>query len=93
MLSQNQLQNVCLLGRSSNECRYLSSDPMDWTKFICKKKSPEKKVIDEEVALFLKECKDKGVKPESVGEPIGNNCDGFLPLQNLLQGYDVKKKK
>lgn len=90
-LTQKHVQNVCLW-QQDGQCRFLDQDAFDYMKFICKKKSPEKKVIEEEVDEFLKECKDKNVNPYSAGQPIGDNCSGYLPLQVLPQGYDVDKK-
>ena len=92
MLTQNQINNVCLFGQDG-QCRYLDQDILDFSKFICKKKSHEKKIIDEEVEEFLKECKDKKINPTTAGQPIGDNCRGYLPLQVMPQGYDVDKKK
>jgi len=90
-LTQLQVRNVCLYGQNG-QCRFLDQDMMDYTKFICRKKSHEKKIINEEVDAFLKECKEKNINPNTTGEPIGDNCKGYLPLQVLPQGYDVDKK-
>ena len=89
MLSQDQLQHVCLLYGGSKQCRYIEQDDGHWDKYYCKKMTPDRKIIDSAVDDFVKEKKDQGVDPAKSGEPLGDNCKGFLPLTDLLQGYDV----
>lgn len=91
-LSQAQLTDVCMYGMGSDECKYLDGehDPVTGDmKFICKKKSLERKAIDEEVQEHMDDCKKQGMNPRSQGVPMGDNCQGFLPMKDLLQGYDV----
>lgn len=88
-LTQLQIQNVCLLGQGSDQCRYLAQDDHDWAKYYCLKKSSNKKEIDQEVEDFLEDCKRKGRDPEDEGNPLGDNCLGYLPLSTKQQGYDV----
>lgn len=92
MLSKNQLTRVCQLWQGSKQCRYLDGDEHDYGKFYCKKLSPEKDIIDEEVMGFLKESKKQGINPQKSGNPLGTggSCQGFVVLKTKLQGYDVK---
>lgn len=91
-LSQNQVTDICLFGCGNQECRYLDGDVDQKTgnmTFICKKKSLERKMIDEEVAEQVAEYKKNNINPLSTDDPMGDNCLGFLPMKNLLQGYDI----
>jgi len=92
MLSKLQLERVCLLNYGHEQCRYLDGDEHDRTKFHCKKLSPERKIIDEELSHFLKEKKKAGEDPKKEGVALGNGggCKGFVVLNTKLQGYDVK---
>lgn len=90
-LSEDHVKDICLIGKGSDECRYLNSaftnnKPI----YICQKKSINKSIIDNEIKEFCDECKSKGLDPKFTNSPLGNNCNGFLPLTNLAQGYDVK---
>lgn len=89
MLSDAQLQDVCLLWGGHKQCRFLEQDEMDWNKHYCKKLTPDKKDINAEVNKFVREKRQQGIDPKSVGDPLGDNCSGFLPLTDLLQGYDI----
>lgn len=91
-LTQLQLQKVCLLHQGHKQCRYLDGDERDHTKFYCKKLSPEKKIIDDEIWNFLKAQKDQGTDPKLQGVPLGDGggCKGFVVLKTKPQGYDVK---
>ena len=90
-LSKNQLQRVCLLHQGHKQCRYLDGDERDHTKFYCKKKSTEKKIIDDEISSWMKDQKDQGLDPTQQGVALGNGggCKGFVVLKTRLQGYDV----
>jgi len=89
VLSRKQVEDVCLVYGGSKQCRYVDEDPDDYSKMYCKKLTPEKKLIDEEIDEYIKDCKNKGVDAYSQGVPLGNNCDGFILLKELEQGYDV----
>ena len=91
MLSKQQLSKVCLLNQGHEQCRYLDGDENDYTKHYCKKLSPEKSIIDEEVLLFLKDAKNQGINPQSQNCPLGTGggCQGFVVLKTKMQGYDV----
>jgi len=84
MLSKAHIKDVCLLHGGADECRYLDDST---GVYICKKKSLEKKDIDAEVDEHLANNKNNGNVYWS--PPLGDNCQGFLPLESLLQGYDV----
>lgn len=91
MLSRLQVQNVCMAGHGDKCCRYLIEDDLDPTKFHCNKLRPiEKTKTDNEVNDFILDCKRKKTNPSNYSKPIGNNCDGFLILHNIEQGYDIK---
>lgn len=85
MLSEKQLEHVCLLYGGHKQCRYLDGDTNDYTKWFCKKKTPIKDEIDEEVEFYRK----AGSLDSSL--PVGDNCDGFMNFKELLQGYDVEE--
>lgn len=92
MLSQKQLQDVCLIYSQdgSSRCRYLSEDRQDFNKWYCvKHKKKEKSKIDIKVQDFVKDCKSKGIDPYSQGIPLGDNCSGYPVLKHTVQGYDV----
>jgi hypothetical protein len=38
---------------------------------------------------MIKPLVDKGKSLEKPGHPLGNNCDGFIVLKSILQGFDV----
>jgi hypothetical protein len=89
-LSLKQLQDVCMLySGSSHRCRYISQDDTDPAKWYCLKKTSKKADIDDEVVEVLKELRKKGLDPRRQALPLGDNCDGYLPLKYLTQGYDI----
>jgi len=90
-LSKLQLQRVCLLHQGHQQCRYLDGDERDHTKFYCRKLSPEKKTIDDEVSSFLKDHQKQGTDPTQDGVPLGDGggCQGYIVLKTKEQGYDV----
>ncbi len=90
-LSRKQLETVCLLSDTGGrKCRYLGSDRIDQSKFVCLKLSPGRKAdIDGEVDETLREYKDAGQDPQAAGVPLGDNCKGYPLLLHVDQGYDV----
>lgn len=90
-LSLQQVADVCFVQGGSLQCRYLDEDVDNKGNMIhiCKKLSPDKKLIDEEVNEFLAELAKKGHDPAQQGVPLGDNCSGYMPLKTKLQGYDV----
>lgn len=91
MLSQKQLENVCLAwDQSAKTCRYLRQDDNDPQKWYClKHRQREKKKIDDKVQEFLHECLSKGVDPLIGHLPLGDNCGGYPVLKYVVQGHDV----
>lgn len=90
MLSPKQLQDVCLSqDGGSGRCRYLEQDEDNWHNFFCVKLIPKKKQdIDDQIALFLEKCKKLGKDPHKDNIPLGDNCNGYLKLRHVQQGYD-----
>jgi hypothetical protein len=92
-LSKKQLKDVCCLGLKNLQCRYLEEDSGDSGDliYICKKKSPDKKIIDSEITDFLNMLKIRGQDPKQQTVALGDNCQGFMPFKNKTQGYDIEK--
>lgn len=92
-LSKKQLKDVCCLGLRNLQCRYLDEEISgpDSLVYICKKKSPDKKIIDSEITDFLNMLKIRGQDPKQQTVALGDNCEGFMPFKNKTQGYDIKK--
>lgn len=92
-LSKKQLKDVCCLGLRNLQCRYLDEDISDSGDviYICKKKSPDKKTIDSEIIDFLNMLKVRGQDPKHQTVALGDNCQGFMPFKNKIQGYDIQK--
>lgn len=91
-LSQKQLKDVCYVHGGAYQCRYLDEDLDDQGNIvhICKKLSPDKKIIDEEMVDFYNDMKKNGQDPAKQGVPLGDNCQGYIVLKTKQQGYDVK---
>lgn len=94
-LTQKQLKDVCFLGGAVQQCRYLDEDldSKGNIVYVCKKKSPEAKVIDDELTIWLNEVKANGQDPLKQGAPLGDNCKGYIKLTEKQQGYDIKGSK
>lgn len=87
-LTQAQVNDVCCLWKGELQCRYLDSqDYSGQIVYVCRKLSPYKAVIDEEVAEF--KSKSKIVMPAA---PLGDNCSGYITLLHKKQGYNIKGK-
>lgn len=89
MLSLKQINNVCLVNQGSQQCRYLEHDQKDYKKCYCKKQSADKVLLDEITEEHIQECKKNKTNPTAAGDPLGDNCQGFPFLMDVLQGYDV----
>lgn len=90
MLSKRQIEDICLVYQGAHQCRYLEGDSTDYSKFYCRKRTPDRAVIDEVVDDHIKERIRLGKDPMTEDEAIGDNCSlGFLPFKDKLQGYDV----
>jgi len=89
MLSLQQLADVCLANDSgSNRCRFLHQDPSELAKFFCLKMSPKAKIIEQSVSDFIVDKKRRGQDPYAENMPLGDNCEGYPVMRNILQGYD-----
>lgn len=88
-LSINQINNVCLCNAGNKTCRYLYNDDLDDSKWFCHKLRPiEKTKIDHAIEEFLEDCKKRKINPNKLNKPLGDNCDGYLLLKHIKQGYD-----
>lgn len=93
-LTQNQLQHVCMLNGSGQQCRYLDEDVDDNGNYVyvCKKLvNSDRKIIDDEINEFLDDMKRSGQDPMTQGVPLGDNCSGYIKLTTKKQGYDLDK--
>lgn len=90
-LTNRHLQDVCFIFGGTNQCRYLDEDTDDKGQIIhvCKKMSPSRKIVDEEVDEFFATMRKSGQDPTQQGVPLGDNCKGFIVLKTKPQGYDV----
>lgn len=89
MLTLKQVTHVCM-GDSSpgSGCRYLERDDLDSSKFYCLKMVDMKReAIDKEVENFLARNKSQPIQNEAM---LGDNCQGYLKLKSIWQGYDVR---
>lgn len=90
MLSQKQLENVCLLFCGNHkQCRYLDEDSRSWKWYCVKHKKSTKDLKDATIERFIQDCQFKGLDPKVQGVALGNNCGGYAIFKNILQGYDV----
>ena len=90
-LSERQLKHVCNVYGGSKCCKYLdeSKNSKNQIVHVCKKLSSEKKIIDQEVNLYLKDCKSNSIDPFLSSNPLGDNCNGYIVLKDKNQGYDA----
>lgn len=92
-LSKKHVKDICLLNWGSRQCKYLDEDFDSNGQIvnICKKQSPDKKLIDLEIADYLFKCVKNGKDPNADMLPMGDNCNGYFPFKSKIQGYDVVK--
>lgn len=101
-LSKKQLKNVCLQYSGSTECRYLGSDRSTGNSLCMRLISKEKKARDKAVSDHFADCKKRGhdahqqwpgqnlyIGYHTVGLGTGAGCQGYAPLTQVTQGYDV----
>ncbi len=88
MLSQKQLEDVCLLWNQKC-CRYLQEDYTDGNYHCMKLKKSEKDKIDQKTNDLILDCALRGINPHDAGVATGNNCQGYPILKHITQGYDV----
>jgi hypothetical protein len=90
MLSERQLQDVCLWFSGYKQCRYLRFDDMQMDQCYCiKLRQEERDKADDKVLCHLSECAMKSINPQNQDVPIGDNCSGYPLLKFVEQGYDV----
>lgn len=91
-LTQKQVKDVCFVNGGHAACRYLDSEIDDNGNriYVCKKLSPDKKIINEELVDFLNEMRKSGQDPTKQGVPLADNCQGYVVLKTKPQGYDAK---
>lgn len=88
-LSQKHLKEVCMNNCGSKTCRYLYNDDLDEAKWYCNKLRPiEKAKVDDSIEVFLVDCKKRKISPKTLKKSMGDNCEGYLVLKNIKQGYD-----
>ena len=89
MLSEKQLENVCLLNcKTYEKCRYLKQDENDYTKFYCQKLMAEGRQLDKDLETFVELTTKFGKDPRKDNVPMGDNCSGYPVLKHIKQGYD-----
>ena len=82
MLTERQVEDVCLIGEGVDCCRYCRMDGSG--KYLCDKLTSAKDNIDKRVS-----------NDQSLGGgyfPSGDNCRGYPLLKYVPQGYDVDVK-
>lgn len=84
MLTNRQVVDICQLGQGKSQCKYLSKDEDE--KWVCCKLHPFLKRQAEDKLVNIK----KFVGRPSTAIPAGDNCQGYLMLKYIQQGYDVK---
>lgn len=90
MLSKKHMQKYCLIDDPTHKrCRYLAEDDFMLGKNQCMKKTSIKEIIDDEVESLVVICNKRNIDPKNEKIPMGDNCQGYLPLKYLEQGYDV----
>lgn len=89
MLSQNQVNNICLPYNGYKCCRYLVEDDNTGDFLCCKKIQNLKDDIDERVDKHIASAARNNYSLEVLGKPVGDNCSGYLYLKSVLQGYDI----
>ena len=90
-LTKDQLNDVCLIYGGHMQCKYLDEAKNDKGEVVhvCRKLTAERLAIDIELEDILEDFDRKGLKHDSQGIPLGNNCSGYQALPNVEQGYDL----
>lgn len=94
-LTENQIKDVCNVYGGSDRCKYMDEELVEDKNgdlniiYICRKLSPEKKSIDKRLSNQLTDCAINGTNPKDEGIPMGDNCNGYVALHHIPQGYDV----
>lgn len=87
VLSAAHVRDVCMLNKGSKQCIFLEEGD-NYNSFYCKKLSNEKVHFEEDRDNTIKEFKKKGIDPYKSTVPLGDNCEGYIYLKVLEQGYD-----
>jgi hypothetical protein len=81
-ITPKHLNDICLLGSKTGECRYLRNDELDSAKWYCQKLQLAAKA---KIDVELKIASNKFSAPP----PSGDNCPGLPLLKHVQQGYDL----
>jgi hypothetical protein len=67
----------------------LKQDDAAYDKYYCLKLKPvEKAKIDKKLQETVAKDRANRIDPKTQGYPMGDNCQGYLLLKNIPQGYD-----
>jgi len=91
-LSLKQVNDICLSWHGHKQCRYLATGD-DGSQQCMKLVQKEKNRIDKEVRELREKAKANGQDVKGFNRALGDNCQGYVVLRYLKQGYDVDKKK
>lgn len=91
VLSKNHVINVCNVNGGVSCCRYIDEtiDDAGQVIDICRKKTVDKKIIDEQILEEIEDLKKQGQNIINSNKHIADNCSGYLLLKSKIQGYDV----
>ena len=91
MLSQKQVDDICLAYGGHKMCRYLVYDQQTGKHLCVKKVDQLRDEIDKRVEKHIEKAKANGQDLVMLGRTIGdgNSCKGYLYLKNKVQGYDI----
>jgi hypothetical protein len=89
-LTKRQIDDVCLLNKGAQQCRYLGEDDYNGKSiYVCGRLAPEAAIIDEDAEDFIVRANKAGEDPNASGQPLSINCPGYLLLKAKKQGYDA----
>lgn len=88
MLSKAHLQSVCNLGKGQSQCMFVEeSDELG--KYFCMKLTGERRRIEEQSKSVYEQLISQGIRPSDIVVPMSDNCQGFIALRTVVQGFDV----
>lgn len=90
-LTDGQLKKICLLGQGADQCRYLAFDDDAGCHICYKQVEAKRRAIDKHCQKFIADAARMGMRPEQMGRPLANNCQGYPPFRTVPQGYDAGK--
>lgn len=94
-LTDKHVRQVCDIYGGNSRCRYLEEDMHEDQNgniqfiYVCRKKSPAKKSIDENVNKEIERLQNNNIPLQDSNYPMGDNCKGYVVLEVKPQGYDV----